>query len=62
MEQLIIIPSGHCSIPAMFEQLMESVLQGLTFEACLVYLHDVTVGGRTFQEQPDNAQKVLQRL
>jgi hypothetical protein len=28
MEQLIIMPSGHCRIPAMFEQLMESVLQG----------------------------------
>jgi hypothetical protein len=40
---------------------MESVLRGLTYEACLVYLDDVIVIGRTFQEQLDNLQ-VFQRL
>jgi len=39
---------------------MESVLRGLTYEACLVYLDDVIVIGRTFQEQLDNLQKVFQ--
>jgi hypothetical protein len=33
---------------------MESVLRGLTYEACLVYLDDVIVVGRAFQEQLDN--------
>jgi hypothetical protein len=41
---------------------MESVLRGLTYEACLVYLDDVIVIGRTFQKQLDNLQKVFQRL
>jgi len=41
---------------------MESVLRGLTYKACLVYLDDVIVIGRTFQEQLDNLQKVFQRL
>jgi len=41
---------------------MESVLRGLTYEACLGNLDDVIVIGRTFQEQLDNLQKVFQRL
>jgi hypothetical protein len=41
---------------------MESVLRGLTYEACLVYLDDVIVIGRTFQEQLDNLRRVFQRL
>jgi hypothetical protein len=41
---------------------MESVLRGLTYEACLVYLDDVIVVGRTFQEQLDNLRRVFQRL
>ena len=41
---------------------MESVLRGLTYEACLVYLDDVIVNGRTFQEQLYNLRKVFQRL
>jgi hypothetical protein len=40
---------------------MESVLRGLTYEACLVYLYDVVVISRTFQEL-DNLRKVFQRL
>jgi len=48
--------------PATFEQLMQSVLRGLTYDACLVYMDDITVTGHTFQEQLDNQQKVLQRL
>jgi len=41
---------------------MESVLRGLTYEACLVYLDDVIVIGRTFQEQLENTRKMFQRL
>jgi hypothetical protein len=29
---------------------MESVLRGLIYDACLVYLDDIIVIGRTFQE------------
>jgi hypothetical protein len=41
---------------------MESVLRGLTYEACVVYLDDFIVIGRTFQGQLDNLRKVFQRL
>jgi len=41
---------------------MESVLRGLTYDACLVYLDNAIVIGRTFQEQLENLRKVFQRL
>ena len=59
--QFTVMPFGLCNTAATFERLMESVLRGLTYEACLVYLDDVIVIGRTFQEQLDNLQ-LFQRL
>jgi len=60
--QFTVMPFGLCNTPATFEQLMESVLTGLTYDACLLYLDDGTVIGRTFQEQLGNLRKVFQRL
>ncbi|GFU49307.1 retrovirus-related Pol polyprotein from transposon 17.6 [Trichonephila clavipes] len=54
--------SGLCNAPATFERLMETVLKGLTFEACLIYLDDVIIGGRTFEEHLQNIRKVLSKL
>jgi hypothetical protein len=34
----------------------------LTYKACLVYLADASVVGRTLKEQPDNLHKVFQRF
>jgi hypothetical protein len=56
------MPFGLCNAPATFERLMESVLRGLIYDACLVYLDDIIVIGRTFQEHLDNLRKVFQRL
>ncbi|GBM44283.1 Retrovirus-related Pol polyprotein from transposon 297 [Araneus ventricosus] len=41
---------------------METVLRGLTSEACLVYVDDIIIVGRTFQEHLNNIRKVFQRL
>jgi hypothetical protein len=41
---------------------METVLRGLAYESCLVYLNDVIVINRTFQEHLLNLRKVFQRL
>ncbi|GBN43089.1 Retrovirus-related Pol polyprotein from transposon 297 [Araneus ventricosus] len=56
------MPFGLCNSPATFERLMETVLRGLTSEACLVYLDDIIIVGRTFQEHLNNIRKVFQRL
>ncbi|GBN83820.1 Retrovirus-related Pol polyprotein from transposon 297 [Araneus ventricosus] len=57
-----VMPFGLCNAPATFERLMETVLRGLTSEACLVYLDDIIIVGRTFQEHLNNIRKVFQRL
>ncbi|GFW30421.1 retrovirus-related Pol polyprotein from transposon 17.6 [Trichonephila clavipes] len=57
--QFKVMPFGLCNAPATFERLMETVLKGLTFEACLIYLDDVIIGGRTFEEHLQNIRKVL---
>ncbi|GFX74189.1 retrovirus-related Pol polyprotein from transposon 412 [Trichonephila clavipes] len=56
------MPFGLCNAPATIERLMETVLKGLTFEACLIYLDDVIIGGRTFEEHLQNIRKVLSKL
>ncbi|GFW20090.1 transposon Ty3-I Gag-Pol polyprotein [Trichonephila clavipes] len=56
------MPFGLCNAPATFERLMETVLKGLTFEACLIYLDDVIIGGRTFEEHLQNIRKLKEAL
>ncbi|GBO04819.1 hypothetical protein AVEN_236548-1 [Araneus ventricosus] len=56
------MPLGLCNAPATFERLMETVLRGLTPEACLVYLDVINIVGRNFQEHLDNLKKVLKKL
>jgi hypothetical protein len=57
----MVMTIGFCNAPAMFEQLMESVLRGLTYSTCLVHLDDMVIG-HFLQEQLDNLRKVFQRL
>ncbi|MCG7869005.1 MAG: retroviral-like aspartic protease family protein, partial [Candidatus Thiodiazotropha taylori] len=45
-----------------FERLMEIVLQGLKYEKCLVYLDDVIVKGKTFDETLSNLRDVFLRF
>jgi hypothetical protein len=56
------MPFGLCNAPATFERLMETVLRGLTYDSCLVYLDDVIVIGCTFEEHLIILRKVFQRF
>lgn len=57
-----VMPFGLCNAPATFERLMEIVLRGLTWKTCLVYLDDVMVMGKTFDEHLDNLREVFSRI
>jgi len=49
--QFHVMPFGLCNAPATFERLMEQILAGLPLHVCLVYLDDILVPGKTFEEE-----------
>jgi hypothetical protein len=56
------MPFVLCNAPATFESLMETILRCLTYDSCLVYLYDVIVIGRTFEEHLLNLRIIFQRF
>lgn len=60
--QFNVMPFGLCNAPATFERLMESVLKGLHWKTCLVYLDDVIIFSSTFDEHLRNLEEILQKL
>jgi len=56
------MPFGLCNAPATFERLMEKVLQDILSKVRLVYLDDVIVFSKIFEEMMANLRKVFLRL
>ena len=57
-----VMPFGLCNAPATFGLLLEAVLAGLNWKVCLIYLDDVIVHGRTFEDMIRNLDLVLGKL
>ena len=57
-----VMPFGLSNAPGTFERLMETVLQGLHWNACLVYLDDIVIFGRTEEELLQRMDIVFDRL
>ena len=57
-----VMPFGLANAPATFERLMESILRGLQWEECLVYMDDIIVSGRTLAESLERLDHVFERL
>ena len=55
------MPFGLCNAPATFQQLTENVLNGLQWKTCLVYLDDIIVYSKTFDEHLDRLREVFDR-
>ena len=60
--QFQVMPFGLCNAPATFERLMETVLREISYEACLIYLDDIIVFGRDFDQHLRNIRRVLLKL
>jgi len=60
--QFTVMPFDLCNAPATFERLMEKVLHKLLSKICLVYLDDVIIFGRSFDEMVENLKEVFLRL
>jgi hypothetical protein len=52
------MPFGLKGAAATFERLIETVLAGLQWDICLIYLDDVIVLGRSFEDMVINLREV----
>ena len=57
-----VLAYGLCNAPASFQRLMDMVLNGLTWQVCLVYLDDVVVFSSTFEDHVSRLQQVFDRF
>lgn len=60
--QFRVLPFGLCNAPATFQRLMNSVLAGLIYRCCAVYLDDIVVASPTFKQHLNDLREVLSRL
>jgi len=56
------MPFGLTGAPVTFQRMMDTVLAGLKWQTCLVYLDDVVVFSRTFDEHLSSLRQVFDRL
>ena len=56
------IPMGLASAPRAFQNLMELIMAGLSYDVALVYLDDIIIFGRSFEEHFNRLDLVLGRL
>ena len=56
------MPFGLCNAPAAFQRLMQVVLAGLEWKCCFVYLDDILVCSKSFEEHMEHLFLVLERL
>jgi len=57
-----VLPFGLRNAPSTFQRLVDLALAGLTWEVCLVYLDDLIVFSRTFEDHVVRLQAVFDRL
>ena len=56
------MPFGIKNAPAVFARLMADIMQGLQWNGIAVYLDDIIIGGKNFQEHYGMLRDVFQRL
>jgi hypothetical protein len=56
------LPMGLANSPGTFQRVMEAVLRGLSWKSCLVYLDDIIVFSKTFDEHVMHLEEVFERL
>ncbi|KAK8786810.1 hypothetical protein V5799_023415 [Amblyomma americanum] len=57
-----VLPFGLCCAPATFQRMMDTVLTGLKWQTCLVYLDDVIIFSTTFSEHLQRLRVVLEAV
>jgi len=57
-----VMPFGLTGAPPLFQRNMDQVLKGLTWKCCLVYIDDIVVYSRTFEQHLQDLKAVFERL
>lgn len=57
-----VMPFGLCYAPATFQRVIEQALNGLQWQVTVLYLDDIIVVGRDFEEHLNNLNLVINRL
>ena len=57
-----VMPMGPRNSPATFQRAMDTVLAGLKWSKCLIYIDDILIYGATWEEHLANLRSVLDRL
>ena len=57
-----VLSFGLANAPSQFVRIMELVMSGLTYDVCLVYLDDILIFSKTFDEHLDRLATVFGRL
>jgi hypothetical protein len=60
--QFKVMPFGLCNAPATFQRLMDEVLQGILWDFVVVYLDDLNIYSRNFDEHLSHLRDVFDRL
>jgi transposase InsO family protein len=60
--QFKVMPFGLTNAPATFERLMETILAGLHWTTCLIYLDDIIVFADSFEQQMQRLDEVITKL
>ncbi|KAL6481161.1 hypothetical protein MHYP_G00092410 [Metynnis hypsauchen] len=60
--QFKVLPFGLCNAPATFQRVMNTVLAGLIYKCCVVYLDDIVIASPTFKQHLVDLREVFTRL
>jgi hypothetical protein len=60
--EFVVMPFGLCNAPATFQRLMDTVLRDILWQFVVVYIDDINVGSRTFDEHLQHLEQVFKRL
>ena len=60
--EFVRMPFGLCNAPATFQRLMQRVLAGLEYKCCFIYLDDILVASKTFQDHLTHLREVFTRF
>lgn len=60
--EFTVMPFGLCNAPATFQRLMDTVLRDILWQFVVVYIDDINIGSKTFEEHLVHLEQVFSRL